>query len=99
MLSILEPIIPHICWELSEELFGLANFGEIKVDSSVFASDEMIYAVTINGKKRAEISVQTSAQKPQIIEQAKQAAQKWLLGTTIKKEVFVPNKLVNFVVV
>lgn len=99
LLSILEPIIPHICWELSEELFGLANFGEIKVDSSVFASDEMIYAVTINGKKRAEISVQTSAQKPQIIEQAKQAAQKWLLGTTIKKEVFVPNKLVNFVVV
>lgn len=99
LLSILEPIIPHICWELSEELFGLANFGEIEVDSSVFASDESVYAVTINGKKRAEISVQASQDKQQVINQAKQAVEKWLLDATITKEVFVPNKLVNFVVV
>lgn len=99
LLSILEPIIPHICWELSEELFGLANFGEIEVDSSVFASDESVYAVTINGKKRAEISVQASQDKQQVISQAKQAVEKWLLDATITKEVFVPNKLVNFVVV
>lgn len=99
LLSILEPIIPHICWELSEELFGLANFGEIEVDSSVFASDESVYAVTINGKKRAEISVQANQDKQQVINQAKQAVEKWLLDATITKEVFVPNKLVNFVVV
>lgn len=99
LLSILEPIIPHICWELSEELFGLANFGEIEVDSSVFASDESVYAVTINGKKRAEISVQASQDKQQVINQAKKAVEKWLLDATITKEVFVPNKLVNFVVV
>lgn len=99
LLSILEPITPHICWELSEELFGLANFGEIEVDSSVFASDESVYAVTINGKKRAEISVQVSQDKQQVINQAKKAVEKWLLDATITKEVFVPNKLVNFVVV
>lgn len=99
LLSILEPITPHICWELSEELFGLANFGEIEVDSSVFASDESVYAVTINGKKRAEISVQASQDKQQVINQAKKAVEKWLLDATITKEVFVPNKLVNFVVV
>lgn len=99
LLSILEPIIPHICWELSEELFELANFGEIEVDSSVFASDESVYAVTINGKKRAEISVQANQDKQQVINQAKQAVEKWLLDATITKEVFVPNKLVNFVVV
>lgn len=99
LLSILEPIIPHICWELSEELFGLANFGEIEVDSSVFASDECVYAVTINGKKRAEISVQASQDKQQVINQAKKSIEKWLLDARITKEIFVPNKLVNFVVV
>ncbi|WP_299325671.1 leucine--tRNA ligase [uncultured Helicobacter sp.] len=98
LLSILEPIIPHVCWELSEELFALENLREIALDSSALADSEKTYAITINGKKRAEIALPSTMGKDEIIAQAKLAAQKWLADVTIKKEIFVPDKLVNFVV-
>lgn len=98
LLSILEPIIPHICWELSEELFSRKNFREIPLDSSALESESITMAITINGKKRAEITLDSKASNEQILALAKLASQKWLEGTTIKKEIIVPNKLVNFVV-
>ncbi len=98
LLSILEPIIPHICWELSEELFSRKNFREIPLDSSALESESITMAITINGKKRAEITLDSKASNEQILALAKLASQKWLEGATIKKEIIVPNKLVNFVV-
>ncbi len=96
LLHILENFIPHIASELSEELFGLANFAPITIDNGAFEQDEIIYAVSVNGKKRGEITMHTHASKEEVITQAKIAVQKWLVSD-IKKEIYVPNKLVNFV--
>ena len=98
LLSILEPIIPHVCWEMSEEFFGLANFCEIAVDESALVSEEISLAITINSKKRAEISVSANASEDDILAKAKEVSQKWLEGATIKKQILVPKKLVNFVI-
>ena len=57
----------------------------------------MFYAVTINGKKRAEINAPKDASKDEILAMAKSEAGKWLEGEIIK-EVVVPGKLINFVV-
>ncbi len=99
--NILEPIIPHLCWELSENLFARANFERpLDVKDEVFILDSISLAVTINGKKRAEIEVSPDASKDQILEIAKvnEATQKWIEGKEIIKEIVVPNKLVNLVV-
>lgn len=98
LLAILEPIIPHICWELSEEKFGRANFCEIAIDSSAFISKECTFAITINGKKRAEISVPKDLTNDELLALGKKAVAKWLDNVEIKKEIIVPNKLINFVV-
>lgn len=98
LLAILEPIIPHICWELSEEKFGRANFCEITIDSSAFISEECTFAITINGKKRAEISVPKDLTNDELLALGKKAVAKWLDNVEIKKEIIVPNKLINFVV-
>lgn len=98
LLAILEPIIPHICWELSEEKFGRANFCEIAIDSSAFISEECTFAITINGKKRAEISVPKDLTNDELLALGKKAVAKWLDNVEIKKEIIVPNKLINFVV-
>jgi len=96
--NILEPIIPHICWEISSELFGLKNFGKIEIINEVFKEDSITLAITVNGKKRSQIEVETGLQKDDILNQAKEEVAKWLEGKSIIKEIYVPNKLINLVV-
>lgn len=99
LTNILEPIIPHTCWELSNRLFELKNFdGKIEIKNEVFSSDTIVLAVTINGKKRCEIEVSSTASKDEILQKAKVASTKWIENSEILKEIVVPNKLVNFVI-
>ena len=99
ILHLLEPIIPHITTELSEELFGRENLkNSIKVLEEVFVKDSIVLAVSINGKRRGEIEVDAGASKDEILEMAKASVPKWLEDKMIVKEIVVPNKLVNLVV-
>ncbi|WP_299086118.1 leucine--tRNA ligase [uncultured Campylobacter sp.] len=98
ILNLLEPIVPHICAELSERLFKRRNFGELRVCEEVFESDTIKLAVTINGKKRAEFEVGASLSEGEILSLAKQNCAKWLEGKSVVKEIYVKNKLVNFVI-
>nr|WP_314379638.1 leucine--tRNA ligase [uncultured Campylobacter sp.] len=98
ILNLLEPIVPHICAELSERLFGRANFCELRVCEEVFESDTIKLAVTINGKKRAEFEAPASLSEGEILSLAKQNCAKWLEGKSVVKEIYVKNKLVNLVI-
>ena len=98
LLHILEPIVPHICWELSDRYFNLTNFAFIDIDENALHKEEVIYAVMVNGKKRAEIELSLALAQEEIIAHAKQSVGKWLIDVQILKEIIVPNKLVNFVV-
>ena len=99
LTNILEPIIPHACWELSNQLFNLENFNKkLEIKDEVFAMDSILLAVTVNGKKRCEIEVSPDASKEEILALAKTASAKWLGDSELIKEIVVPNKLVNFVI-
>ena len=97
LLNLLEPIVPHVCWEMSEALFGRTNLAPIALKEEVFVEDSMILAVTVNGKKRAEIEVETSISKEEALRLGKESVTKWLEGSTLLKEIYVPNKLINLV--
>jgi leucyl-tRNA synthetase len=101
LTNILEPIIPHICWELSDALFNKENLKKvIEVKQEVFVQDSIILAITINGKKRAEIEVSPDESKEDILKLAKlqDNVKKWIDGKEIIKEIVVPKKLINLVV-
>ncbi len=98
LTNILEPIIPHTCWEISENLFGLKNFKKIEVLEEVFEESTMILPVTINGKRRCEIEVEKDTPKEDILTLSKEHASKWLEQKSIIKEIYVLGKLVNLVV-
>ena len=99
MLNLLEPIIPHIANELSQELFERENLSAVLVvKEEVFVQESILYMVMIGGKKRAEVEVEASASQAEILEAAKHAGAKWLEGMQIVKEIVVPNKLVNLAV-
>lgn len=97
LTNVLEPIAPHVCHEIADRLFGRVNFCAIEIDEGAFVSDTVFYAITVNGKKRAEINAPKDASKDDILALAKAEVGKWIEGEIIK-EVVVPNKLINFVV-
>jgi leucyl-tRNA synthetase len=96
--NILEPIIPHTCWEISSNLFEQKNFGKIEVIKETLIDDSITLGITVNGKRRAEIEVAKDTDKDTILEESKKIAAKWLEDKQIVKEIYVPNKLVNLVV-
>ncbi|BCD60766.1 MULTISPECIES: leucine--tRNA ligase [unclassified Nitratiruptor] len=98
LTNILEPIIPHTCWEISHNLFERNNFTTLQVDPAALEEDSVTLAVTVNGKRRAEIEVPKDASKEEILAKAKEIAKKWIDGKTIIKEIVVPGRLVNIVV-
>ncbi len=98
ILNVLEPIVPHICCELSQQLFKRKNLGKIELASEAFVKDSLKLGVSINGKNRAEIEVASNASKDEILALAKQSTQKWLENKTVIKEIYVEKKLVNLVI-
>ncbi|MBI3874113.1 MAG: leucine--tRNA ligase [Arcobacter sp.] len=101
LTNILEPIIPHTCWEISDRLFGRKNFDSIiEIKEEVFELDSISLAITINGKKRGDIEMKPNLRNEEVLEIVKMSeiAKKWLEGKEIIKEIVVPNKLVNIVV-
>ena len=96
--SIMEPVIPHTCWEISEKYFGLNNLAPQEIIEEVFVEDSITLAVSVNGKRRSEIEVAKDASKEDILELAKAEVAKWLEDKIIVKEIVVPGKLVNLVI-
>ena len=98
LLSIMEPVVPHICWELSDKLFTCKNLVPQKVIDEVFEVESINMGVSVNGKKRAEIEVGVGDSHETILTLAKESIAKWLEDKEIVKEIVIPNKLVNIVI-
>ena len=98
LLNLLEPITPHIAWEISTELFDRKNFIEIPLKEEVFEKNTTTLGVMVNGKKRAEIEVSMDLLQEEIIKVAKESIKKHIKDKKIIKEIVVPQKLVNIVV-
>ena len=96
--SIMEPIIPHTCWDISQTCFSLNNLTKQEIVEEVFVEDSITLGISINGKRRGEIEVAPDAQSDEVVTLAKEVVAKWLEGKTIVKEIVVPKKLVNLVV-
>lgn len=103
LVSILSAFAPHISEELWERLgeasvLSYAAWPEYKAEYDV--EDKKLIVVQINGKIRSKMQVASSATKDDILGQAmkQEGVLKYLEGVTIRKQIYVPNKLVNLVV-
>lgn len=96
LLHLLEPIIPHICYELSDQYFGGKNLQNITFDALALEEESCIIVVSINGKKRADIQMNKKATKEEVLQKAKEAVKRWI-DRDVAREIYVPEKLVNFV--
>lgn len=100
LLTLLAPFAPHLSQTLLAQ-FGIeltsAQFPT--VDESALTRNTQTIVVQVNGKLRGKLEVSVDASKDDILAQAKALpeVQQFLTGPT-KKEIVVPNKLVNLVV-
>jgi len=104
LLQLLSPFAPHITEELWELLGNKASAALTqwpRYDESKLVDENLRIAIQINGKLRADLQVSVDATKDEILRQAKKLdkIQKWIEGKEIKKEIFVPGRLINFVVI
>ena len=104
-LLLLAPFAPHVAEELwsrlgYEESLAYEDWPELKEE--YLKSDTIEYPVQINGKVREQIQVPADKAKDKefVIGLAKQQEkiQKYLDGSTIVKEIFVPGRIINLVV-
>ena len=102
LLILLNPFIPHFSAECLSELAKYEkteiNFWPT-VDEKFFINDNINLVVQINGKKREVLSVKKDSEENEIIEMinANKKMTKYFQDKKIIKKIFVPNKIVNFI--
>ena len=99
----LVPFAPHISSELWQQLGNndfIEKSGWPKWNEELLKTDEIQIIVQVNGKLRGKIKVSVNSEKDEIlaIARAEDNVSKFLQDKEILKEIFIPNKLINFVV-
>ena len=101
-IKLLCPFAPHLCeeiWETigGEGLLSLSQWPEYEESKTV--EDSIEIGVQVNGKVRGTIVIPNGCAKEEALELAKkdERVASFLDGKTLVKEIYVPNKIVNFV--
>ncbi len=102
-LKILSPFAPHIAEEIWHELGNTTllvaepwpQADEIKIKET-----EKVIVIQVDSKIRAQLLVSTNASEKEITDMARTlpALEKWISGKEVKKVIYVPGKLINFVI-
>ena len=100
-IRLLAPFAPHI----SEELWEMCGHDESifastwpKSDAALAADDEKEVPVQINGKIKATVMLSVDASKEEALQAGKAAVAEKIGSAQIVKEVYVPGRIINFVV-
>ena len=101
-IKLLCPFAPHLCeeiWETigGEGLLSLSQWPEYEESKTV--EDSIEIGVQVNGNVRGTIVIPNGCAKEEALELAKkdERVASFLEGKTLVKEIYVPNKIVNFV--
>ena len=102
-IKLLCPFAPHLCEEIWETL-GNEDFLSLsewpKYDENKTVDKEIEIAVQINGKTKGILAIPVNEEKDKVLESAKAMSKiaEAMEGKRLIKEIYVPNKIVNFVV-
>jgi leucyl-tRNA synthetase len=103
LTQLLAPFAPHI----SEELWQQLGQGESVhlsqwpgYDEKYLVQDSITVVIQVNGKLRGEIQIASDASEETVVASAKSHDKvvNYLSGHEIRKTIYVPGKLVNFVI-
>lgn len=98
-LQILAPFAPHLAEELWDEKKSIHISEWPTYDAKLIVEDSFELIIQVNGKVRDKVSasMNTSQADAEKLAMSREETKKWLTATP-KKIVFVPNRLINFIV-
>ena len=103
LLTLLDPFSPHIAEELWSQLGHedrLYNRAWPVCDASALVKDEIQIILQINGKLKDKLLLPNNSEK-EVVEEAARASERFKEATDgheVIKVIYVPNKIINFVV-
>ncbi len=103
-VQLLYPFAPHIAEELYTTYLGgigsLQNQAWPKFDPKLVVAQEVTIVVQINGKMRARLQVPAGSTQAFVLARVKEIEQikNTLMPVRVLKTIFVPNRLLNFVI-
>ena len=97
ILIIFSPIIPHLINECLLDIGSNEKFDWPSVNKVYLKNENIDYVIQINGKKRSVINAQIDLNEEKILNIAKneKLLDKYLNNKSIKKVIFVKNRLLN----
>ncbi|MFZ5390765.1 MAG: leucine--tRNA ligase [Patescibacteria group bacterium] len=107
LLILLYPLAPHITselWELSQSKLGSAEPIDQQTwpayQSAALQKQSAVLAVQVNGKLRGQLNCSHNLSEAEIVSQAQQLpiVAKYITDKKIKKAIYVPGKIINFVI-
>ena len=98
---IMSPITPHISHLLWQKLNGAALEEALwlTVDEAALEKSSVEVVIQVNGKLRGKVEVAPGAAQEDVEQLAKslENVEKFIEGKTIRKVIYVPNRLLNYV--
>jgi leucyl-tRNA synthetase len=103
LVIILSPFVPHIAeefWSLLGQSQTISYHSWPQYSEDLIQLDEVTIAVQVNGKLRANINVSKDSNESDVISEAMslENVKKFTSDGNIVKTIYVPNRLLNFVV-
>jgi leucyl-tRNA synthetase len=103
LLQLLAPFAPHIAEELWQELGRTESIHTSqwpKYDKNYLIQDTLTIVIQVNGKLRGQIEIPNDADEATVTTaaMANDKAAVYLKDQTVRKTIYVPGKLVNFVI-
>lgn len=104
--KLLAPFAPHITEEVYHKITGANESESIhttkwpKYDENELTQDRVVVVIQVNGKKKGEITllIEDSRDQNKVEQIALEKIKQALAGKSVKRSVFVPSKIINFVV-
>jgi leucyl-tRNA synthetase len=103
IVALVGPFAPHLSEELWHELghsVSVSHDSWPKIDEKYLVSDSLTIIIQVNGKLRGQIQVERDTDEQKVVEAAKADSKVagYLQDQEIRKTIYVPGKLVNFVI-
>jgi len=103
ILVLIMPILPHFaseCLTMLNPKLNLENISWPVYDKVLMEDSDCNIVIQINGKKRSLIKLPINSDENFVIEKAKLESnvKKYLINNNIKKQIYVKNRLINFII-
>ena len=107
-MKLLAPLAPYMAEELWSQLKSETDSESVHAaawpvwDENILVEETIVVAIAINGKVRGEVCIDSHLRgnDVEVIKMAKenQKIKPWIDGKILIKEIYIPGKMVNFVI-